>query len=178
MNESRNLFPDHEVQFLLSNKCYNLRALIKRQNHLSHCRTKHFLEMKKAYFSIAWESSQHFCDSITGFPNEVWGTSAEISFILADHASLPRSGYCFWLVEAKFSTKQSQWWHCKVFGSVFSQANLGSFCSKIYLWCTALFPWSDPLLLSCSRSRGWVGKEPGDKVALQYTLVRLSSITN
>ena len=148
MNESRNLFPDHEVQFLLSNKCYNLRALIKRQNHLSHCGNKHFLEMKKAYFGTAWESSQHFVTPpLVSLYNDVWGTSTEISSILAHHASLPRSGYCFWLVEAKFSTKQSQWWHCKVFGSVFSQANLGNFCSKIYLWCTALFPWSSPTLL-------------------------------
>ena len=96
---------------------------------LRHSRVSHVL--------LAWENSRHFATPSLVSPwNDVWELKRAQKFHTVD-ASLPRTGWCFWLVVARgkiSSTNQkhfpdlgsdasSVWKFCTRFSDVISQGN-------------------------------------------------------
>ena len=60
---------------------------------------------------VAWVNRRHFATpALVSSRNDVWETSAEFH---ADYVSLPRSGWCFWLVAENFQPSTTQIW-CRV----------------------------------------------------------------
>ena len=77
---------------------------------------------------VAWENSRHFVTQPTASPrNNIWETGAEIPYWW--QLSLPRSGYCFWLVETNFPRNTTNQKHFPDLGSdiVISMKFLRSF---------------------------------------------------
>ena len=92
-------------------------------------------EKENTTFYLAWENRRHFATPSTVSPRKTSEKRAQK--FLTDDASLPRSGQCFWLVEANFTSGTTNQKHYPNPGS--DASSVWNFCVVVTLQIVACF---------------------------------------